>query len=192
MPTNRIPRELFDYHAKGRREKEVARQRVEKKNSSKAKIGVGQKASALQMIIMIYWNRLWKTIKDPRHNNLSPNRDLNPVPPESEAELLNTEPWVGPTVISELEYVSGHILKCTFCRRKPACSWVLVVRTMARSQTGSTCIVRAIRFKTTTHHIVLPFLEVNYRHFLKIVNAKLYRLINLVLGCLMTLVAQLQ
>jgi hypothetical protein len=48
--------------------------------------------------------------------------------------------------------------------------------------------LRAVRFKTTTHGTVLPLLEVNYRHLLTMVNAKLYRLINLFLDYLMTLV----
>lgn len=134
MPTNGIPRKLFDYHAKGRREEEVARQRIERKNSSNAKIGIGQRASALQLIMMIYWKGCGKPLKI---LDLSSSWDLNPGTPESEAWLPNTGPWVDLTAISELEYIRGHILNCEFCRRKPACSWLLVVRTVDRSETGS-------------------------------------------------------
>jgi hypothetical protein len=111
MPTNRIHWKLFDYHAKGRREQDVARQKL-KGTIRQRKDRRSPKGFHLAVDNDDLRKRLWE--KDHSHNNLSPSKDLNPGPRESEAGLSNTGPWVGLTAISELEYVTEHILNCEF------------------------------------------------------------------------------
>jgi hypothetical protein len=52
MPTYRIPWKLFDYHPKGRREREVFHRRDRRIHSTNPETGTGQKFQTLQLMMM--------------------------------------------------------------------------------------------------------------------------------------------